>query len=215
MVRVNFYYRVYRNRGRRHSLHHLKWVDLRALCDRLTGQNELGNVYYCTADVHPVPWDPDQSTRQQTFLNALKAKGGVEIVQGQFRSRTKKGMPTDQARFGTLIVEIHTVEEKGSDVNLATLLVRDGFIDKYDQAVVISNDSDLSLAISTVVNDIGKPVHVVSPEMWVVNDLQDAASSNGVLNVKLLRQCQLPDPVIDGNGNALHCPSRWKRFGRS
>ena len=206
----NFYYRVYRNRARRHRLDHLKWLDFVALCDRLTGKHDLGDVYYCTADVHPVPWDPDQSTRQQTFLNALEAGGGIQIVKGQFRSRTKTGTPTNTARFGAQNVEITIFEEKGSDVNLASLLLRDGFQDRFDRAIVISNDSDLSLAISTVVNDVGKPVHVISPDTWVTNDLKAAASSNGTLNVKLLRQCQLPDPVVDDNRNAIHCPSRWR-----
>jgi len=211
----NFYYRVYKNRNRKHSLQYSKWLDLRALCDRLSGQNDLGDVYYCTADVHSKRDDPGQSARQQVFLNALGAKGEVEIVKGQFRARTKYGIPTDIERYGSGKIEIQIFEEKGSDVNLATLLVRDGFLGRYDQAMVISNDSDLSLAISTVVNEITKPVHVVSPDTWVTNDLKAAASSNGVLNVKLLRQCQLPNPVIDANGNALHCPTSWVRRGRS
>lgn len=41
-------------------------------------------------------------------------------------------------------------EEKGSDVNLATMLLLDGCGRKYDVAMVISNDSDLALPIRMV-----------------------------------------------------------------
>ena len=36
-----------------------------------------------------------------------------------------------------------TTEEKGSDVNLATHLLHDAHMDRFDVAVVASNDSDL------------------------------------------------------------------------
>ena len=38
---------------------------------------------------------------------------------------------------------VRKIEETGSDVNLATLLLEEGFEGLYDVAVVISNDSDL------------------------------------------------------------------------
>jgi uncharacterized LabA/DUF88 family protein len=44
---------------------------------------------------------------------------------------------------------IHT-EEKGSDVNLGVHLVNDAWLNRYDCAVVVSNDSDLAEAISLV-----------------------------------------------------------------
>lgn len=48
---------------------------------------------------------------------------------------------------GPRVVEVHKTEEKGSDVNLATFLLVDGFDQLYDEAVVISNDGDLAGAI--------------------------------------------------------------------
>ncbi len=41
-------------------------------------------------------------------------------------------------------VQVIKTEEKGSDVNLATHLVRDGFRNEYELAVLVTNDSDLS-----------------------------------------------------------------------
>ena len=41
------------------------------------------------------------------------------------------------------MVRVWNLEEKGSDVNLPSYLLRDGFLGEYEAAVVISDDSDL------------------------------------------------------------------------
>ena len=46
--------------------------------------------------------------------------------------------------------EVFETTEKGSDVNLAVHLVADAWLDKYDCAVVISGDSDLSESLKLV-----------------------------------------------------------------
>ena len=46
--------------------------------------------------------------------------------------------PTKQ----TEIVSVLKLEEKQSDVNLATALLVDGFNSDYDAAVIVSNDTD-------------------------------------------------------------------------
>lgn len=48
------------------------------------------------------------------------------------------------------MVDIIKTEEKGSDVNLAVHLLNDGWLDAYDCAVVVSNDSDLAEAMRLV-----------------------------------------------------------------
>lgn len=55
------------------------------------------------------------------------------------------------------------IEEKGSDVNLASLLLADGFRGKYEAAVVLSNDSDLMLPIHIVTRELGLPVGLLNP----------------------------------------------------
>jgi hypothetical protein len=40
---------------------------------------------------------------------------------------------------------VHDTEEKGTDVNLATYLLVDGYEGDYEQALVMSNDADLAL----------------------------------------------------------------------
>ena len=56
---------------------------------------------------------------------------------------------------GSRIVEVLDTEEKGSDVNLASYLLMDGFWDEYDLAVVVSNDSDLQLPVEMARTRLG------------------------------------------------------------
>ena len=55
-------------------------------------------------------------------------------------------------------------EEKGSDVNLATRLLVDGFNGEYEQAVVVSNDADFAGAMAYVKDSLGLRVILVNPD---------------------------------------------------
>ena len=57
---------------------------------------------------------------------------------------------------GSGYAKVLKTEEKGSDVNLATHLLMDGFRDDYELAVVVSNDSDLLLPVQVVTQRIGE-----------------------------------------------------------
>ena len=64
---------------------------------------------------------------------------------------------------GPRTVEVLNTEEKGSDVNLASYLLMDGFGNDYEMAVVISNDSDLLLPITMARTKLGKQIGVIDP----------------------------------------------------
>lgn len=51
---------------------------------------------------------------------------------------------------GKKTVEIIKTEEKGSDVNIAVHMLNDAWLDEYDCAVVVSNDSDLAEAMKLI-----------------------------------------------------------------
>jgi NYN domain len=61
-------------------------------------------------------------------------------------------------------VEVIKTEEKGSDVNLATYLLLDGFDGDYELAVVISNDSDLLMPVAVVRHRLGLTVGILNPQ---------------------------------------------------
>ena len=55
------------------------------------------------------------------------------------------------------------MEEKRTDVDIATHLLVDCFLDDFDEAVVISNDSDLVSPIEMVKSTFGKTIGVINP----------------------------------------------------
>lgn len=192
-----------------------KWLDFRRLCETIFPSDVIHRVHYCTARVKPTLGDPDQPVRQQTYLRALKTTGRFYIHLGHFERRSKRGMlttlvpcqMTPPCLVGLVNVEVN--EEKGSDVNLATALLKDAFLNDFEQAVVISNDSDLAAAIRVVRVDAKLPVHVISPYPSVTKDLRTAATSSRVLDKALLPHHQLPPTVILSDGTKLLKPKGW------
>jgi hypothetical protein len=110
------------------------------------------------------------------------------------------------------LVRVLKIEEKRSDVNLATLLLVDCFDDDFEQAVVISNDSDLTLPIEVVTTKFSKTVGMVNPhrnsrlhrELAKVTAWQLRS-----INMKLLGESQFPIEMTDGSGS-FRRPSRWR-----
>ena len=62
-------------------------------------------------------------------------------------------------------IEAWNTEEKGTDVNLASYLLLDGFRQSYEQAVVISNDSDFATVIRMVREELAMPLGVSIPAL--------------------------------------------------
>ena len=100
------------------------------------------------------------------------------------------------------------IEEKGSDVNLATYLLTDGFEDDYEMAVVISNDSDLTLPIRMTSTKLGKQVGVFDPTRRRSFQLHDAASWYRPLRKGPLSASLFPDTLSDAQGNFTK-PAGW------
>jgi hypothetical protein len=59
-------------------------------------------------------------------------------------------------------VRVIKTEEKGSDVNLATHLLHDAHMGRFEVAVVVSNDSDLLEPIKIVRDQLGKKVGILN-----------------------------------------------------
>jgi uncharacterized LabA/DUF88 family protein len=100
------------------------------------------------------------------------------------------------------------MKEKGTDVNLATLLLVDAYAHDSDEAFVISGDSDLEMPVA-VANPM-VPVTVVNPVFGRVSrELQKAASAYTTLSASLLAASQLPGTIPLPNGKVLTKPKSW------
>jgi len=193
-----------------------KWLDPKKLIGSLFPHNEIVGIKYFTAAVTPYRWDPDAPTRQRIYWRALKTIGELEIIEGHFRCRQKR-MKTVHPPPNT--VEVFSTEEKGSDVNLATHLLMDGFQNAYEVAIVVSGDSDLVTPIKMVRNQLGKAVGVINPQltsgpfrrhqMRGPAGLRNAASFyRACLTDNKVKGAQFPIMMTDATGH-FHKPRSW------
>ena len=119
------------------------WLDLRRLAENLLqfGQ-QLMTVRYFTARVIRLADDPEQSERQQTYLEALEMLTDLYIHYGYFLPKRVLCHQCGAIR--------ETYEEKMTDVNIAVELMGDAQDDAFDTAIVISGDSDLAGPIEAI-----------------------------------------------------------------
>jgi len=187
-----------------------KWLDLRALCSHLLDPaNQILAIKYYTARVSG-DRDPDQPRRQQLYLNALQTLPEVSFHYGKFLpKKIRRPLVTPIAGLPTF-VEVHTIEEKGSDVNLAVHLVRDGFKDLFDVAVVLSKDTDLIEPMRIVRHELNKPVGMICPDKDAPQGLRQVASFVRHITNSRLAASQFPDPVTTSDGRHIHKPASWK-----
>ena len=183
-----------------------RWLDLRELCRRILGSDHaLQRIRYFTADVKPTPHDRNKDARQQTYQRALRTLPEVEIHKGRF-VRNRYWMPLANPLPGILErIRVERVEEKGSDVNLATYLMLDAAQRDFQAAYVLSNDTDLVEPIRLVRQTFNLPVHVVSPHRTRSRRMQASATSYALLDHTLLPDCQFPRELSDRRG-AFHKP---------
>lgn len=108
---------------------------------------------------------------------------------------------------GALVTEVHVMEEKGSDVNLAAHLLNDAWKGSFDAAAVISNDTDLVTPIQMVSVERGKPVYVVCPGRWeMAPDLARVATYQRHIRRPMLAASQFPNRIP---GTTITKPATW------
>lgn len=199
-----------------------RWLNVVELCRRLLPRDDVTRVRYFTALVSDTRSDPSKSVRQQTFMRALETLPEIEVTYGSFLANVRrmplaKARPEDAGvprlvslqRSGPTSAVVLRTEEKGSDVNLATMLVADAFRGEFEVAAVLSTDSDLALPIDLVRRELGLPVGVLFPKKRYSVELARVAAFRRTFDDRLLRQCQLPRTVVDSGGRTITKPIDW------
>ena len=199
----NLYYRALKDTP-------FRWLDLWKLAETLFPHDAINRVCYFTALLDARPDNPLQPRRQLVYLRALATLPGLEIHYGKFRSGTKRRplvQPTPGLPPSMLFRDS---EEKGSDVNLATRLLVDGFNGEYEQAVVVSNDADFAGAMRYVRDGLGRRATLVNPDPRNTSprDLSNAATYVKRLWKSHLRRSQFPDTLTDQVG-LITKPPGW------
>lgn len=202
-----------------------KWLNVKALADRISGDKvEIARVNYYTANVSGKV-DHGAPNRQQAYFRALNSVPEVSIHKGQFLSSEKWSVVVHPARakpdgyvWNTPepeLVYVKKTEEKGSDVNLASHLLRDAFTDQFDIAYVLTNDTDLVEPIRIVTVEIGKEVCIVAPcrqrgRIPIPSpSLERVSTSKLYIDDADLAACQFPDVIQKAGKPPIRKPASW------
>ena len=199
----NLYYRALKDTS-------FRWLDLRKLAATLVPEGTIHTVCCFTARLEARPGNPNQPRRQLVYLRALATLPDLDIHYGTFRSGVKRRPLAEPVPGLPTYVRVRNSEEKGSDVNLATRLLVDGFNGEYEQAVVVSNDADFAAAMRYVRDGLGLRVMLVNPDAGSNSprDLADAATYVKRLWRSHLRRSLLPDSLTDEVG-VITKPGGW------
>ncbi|MDE0006174.1 MAG: NYN domain-containing protein [Rhodospirillaceae bacterium] len=185
-----------------------RWLDLVSLFEKvLQPHHDILTVKYFTARVSGTPADPWTPQRQDVYLRALQHfRREVDVYYGHFLSHTVNA-PLAQPIGGRLTAEVIRTEEKGSDVNLAVQLLNDGWLDAYDCAVVVSNDSDIAEAMRLVRELDGKRIGLVTPgTRRASRQLTKYAHFSRNIRSNVLQRSQLPHRIP---GTNIRKPALW------
>ncbi len=206
----NLYYGALKNSPHR-------WLDLGALCATLLPGHTIKKIRYFTAIVVDFRHDPQASVRQEVYLRAVRTIPNVVIHRDGWFSQHPRMLPQyplayRNPRKSPVSVQVLRLEEKRTDVDIATHLLVDCFSGEFDEAVVISNDSDLALPIEMVRLKFNKRIGVINPQQKsrMNNNLRKAASYyfNKISKVAL-SNCQFPPTLTDSAGRTIVKPAIW------
>ncbi len=186
-----------------------KWLDVSKMCGLLLPAHKIAKIRYFTAKVKSRPHDPDAPTRQQIYLRALGTIPNLTIHLGQFLTHPVWMPDATSMSNPPRMLRVLKTEEKGSDVNLATCLLLDGFQKSYDMAVLVTNDSDLLEPIRAVRNVLGLQVGILCPNAkasWVLRP--PAVNFLKRIRAGVLASSQFPVQLTDASGS-FQKPKSW------
>ncbi len=197
----------------------LKWLDLWTLGGLLMPEYDLIHVHYFTARLRPgIQFDPHTPVRQQMYLRALETLGPDRLTVhfGKFRN-DRRDMPIHPVRLDSATgkwatTPVKKLEEKGSDVNLASRMVADSLLGRADIVVMLSNDSDLAGPMRMLKQELGRSTGIIFPMDSSRGSKELVATTPDFIThvgVDALRASQFPRRLEDATGE-FHRPPPWE-----
>lgn len=179
------------------------WLDLAALSRSLLKDDQtLAACRYFTTRIRNSGSGQDAG-RQTLWLDALAARTDIDTFYGHYLAKEQT------CRTCGATWQRH--EEKMTDVNIASHLLVDAFQDRFDTALVVSGDSDLTTPIRMVRETFPqKRVIVAFPPARHSGQLQRAAHGHLRIGEDKLRNSLLPDEVAAASGFVIKRPDRWR-----
>ncbi len=159
---------------------------------------KIEDVFFFTALAF---WNTDKVKRHNIYIKALE-ENKVKVIKGKFRQKDKY---CNYCKKTT-----KTYEEKETDVNIAIYLLKLAFKDQYDEAMIISGDSDLIPAIREVKKEFpDKKITIIIPPFRKAHHLVSISDNKIKLTEKHLSLNQLPEKMICRDGSIIERPKEW------
>ena len=188
-----------------------QWLDPVKLFEIVLAEhNQINTVHYFTARVRPSPEDLDIHLRQDIYFRALqKHCPNLKLHFGHFL-RHKVYMPLAKPdTIGATNARVIKTEEKGSDVNLSVHLLNDAWLNDYECAVVVSNDSDIAESMRLIREHHPKKIlGLITPglDRRTSEQLSKHAHFIRKIRTSALAAAQMPDQIPE---TKLHRPQNW------
>ncbi|WP_152354555.1 NYN domain-containing protein [Brachybacterium subflavum] len=192
-----------------------KWLDLVALFDDVLDAFDVRHVHYFTARIkgRMNPEDPHAPDRQHAYLRALGTLDRLTVhddslftVHHGFARKWVDGKERPPLRHH----HVYKVQEKGSDVKLATQPLMDALDGLAQTLVVVSSDSDLAHPIAVAKQRFGVRVGVLYPRNERTKLFEQAGIDFSLyLRPGYASRNQLP-PVVQTGKQPIHRPPSWK-----
>lgn len=194
-----------------------KWLDLLALARLLLPTHEIIGIRYFSARIKPPLLDPQAPSRQVLYWRALATLGKLlTFHEGKMRVDTRwlPIVPLEVGWDGQLVkVRVQKIEEKGSDVALATYMTLDASRRSADLYVLVSSDSDFAPTLTLLREDLGAGTALLSPVETPSRSLLGARPHIvKIIRRASLQQSQFSHTLSDENGT-FHIPDSWKKQG--
>lgn len=208
-----------------------KWVNLHALCLQVLPGLSINRIRYFTALVKPLPSNPQTRQRQEIYIRALETLPSLTVHYGHYL-QSEVAMPlVAPVPGGPRFANVRKMEEKGSDVNIATYMLVDAFRQDCDQLIIITNDSDLAEPVRIINKELSIPVGVFNPhthdtavrrsrvtgkplrparpsiELKKVAKFNRDITSEGT-NCHMAKS-QFPTQLVDAQGRTITKPATW------
>lgn len=202
----NLYHGLRDKYGKKYS-----WLNLAAFGQSLLSdaKQRLGCVKYFTSEAPGGSQSPTWQ-RQQTYWKALETLPAVEAIKGRYRQKATRcsACNTEQAECRNCGQKLRFRNEKMTDVNIATHLVKDACAGEFDVAILVGGDTDLLTAVR-VVKTMRRIIVAFPPERFN-NEMKDAASGSFIISEGKFKANQFPDVVTVASGVTVRRPHNWR-----
>jgi uncharacterized LabA/DUF88 family protein len=176
------------------------WLNIQKLAQNILkpDQSLIHTKYFTSRVKNP----SDKRQRQNIFLEALGTLTDTTIYYGKYHLH-RRCCP----RCGYVD---YVPSEKMTDVNIATEMMADAFQDKFDTAILISADSDLTRTVKKIKTIFPhKRVVVVFPPNRSSADLKYIAQESFQLGRGVIKASLFPNEIIKADGFKLVKPEQW------